>query len=62
MVMLVCYYLGCLFKKNKMFWVGYVVMFKVRCLFFSGDFGYGFYFVEIGKYYGLFDWVVLDDG
>ncbi|WP_312706879.1 MBL fold metallo-hydrolase [Stenotrophomonas sp.] len=56
------HYSGRLFEKNKTLWVGYVVKSKSRRLFFSGDSGYGPHFAEIGKQYGPFDWVALDDG
>lgn len=48
--------------RNRSLWASLALIAPARRLFFSGDSGYGPHFAEIGRRYGPFNWVALDDG
>ncbi len=48
--------------RNKALWTSYVLKTPTSQLFFGGDSGYDNHFAEIGKTYGVFDLVILENG
>jgi L-ascorbate metabolism protein UlaG (beta-lactamase superfamily) len=50
------------FKRNQTLWVSYVLQTPTMQIYMGGDSGYDSHFAEIGKKYGLFDLVVLENG
>lgn len=53
---------GRLLTRDKTLWVAFALESPERRLFFSGDSGYGPHFDEIGRRFGGFDLVALDNG
>lgn len=53
---------GRMLKSNKTLWVGFVLESNDKKIFFSGDGGYGPHFKNIGKMFGGFDLVVMENG
>jgi L-ascorbate metabolism protein UlaG (beta-lactamase superfamily) len=50
------------FVRNKALWVSFVVQTPTAKLFIGGDSGYDSHFAEIGKQFGPFDLVFLENG
>jgi L-ascorbate metabolism protein UlaG (beta-lactamase superfamily) len=50
------------FKRNQTLWVSYVLQTPTMQIYMGGDSGYDSHFAEIGKKYGVFDLVVLENG
>ncbi len=50
------------FKRNQTLWVSFAVITPNTQLFFGGDGGYDSHFEEIGKQFGKFDLVLLENG
>lgn len=50
------------FKRNKALWMSYVLQTSTSKIFIGGDSGYDNHFTEIGKEFGPFDLVILENG
>ncbi|HET7819266.1 MAG TPA: MBL fold metallo-hydrolase [Bacteroidia bacterium] len=50
------------FKRNQTLWMSYVLKCSSMQIFIGGDSGYDKHFSEIGKTYGDFDLVILENG
>jgi L-ascorbate metabolism protein UlaG (beta-lactamase superfamily) len=50
------------FKRNQALWTSYVLQTPTMKLFLGGDSGYDQHFAEIGKEFGPFDLVMLENG
>lgn len=50
------------FVRNKSIWVAFILKTPTLKLFIGGDSGYDAHFAEIGKLFGPFDLVILEDG
>jgi len=50
------------FVRNKSIWTAYVLQTPDYKIFIGGDGGYGPHFAEIGKSFGAFDLVILENG
>lgn len=50
------------FKRNKTLWVSYVLQTPSLNIYLGGDSGYDTHYVDIGKKYGPFDLVILENG
>ncbi len=50
------------FKRNGTIWSSFVLKTPGRTIFLGGDSGYDRHFAEIGKAFGPFDLVILEDG
>lgn len=50
------------FKRNKALWLSFVLQTPSSKLFIGGDSGYDAHFAEIGKQFGPFDMVFLENG
>ncbi|MEO6838621.1 MAG: MBL fold metallo-hydrolase [Ginsengibacter sp.] len=50
------------FVRNKSIWVSFVLKTPTMKIFIGGDSGYDSHFAEIGKAFGLFDLVILENG
>lgn len=50
------------FVRNKSLWVSFVLQTPTFRVFIGGDSGYDTHFAEIGKTFGAFDLVILDNG
>ncbi len=48
--------------RNRSLWVSYVLQTPTMQIFIGGDSGYDSHFVEIGKKFGTFDLVILENG
>ena len=48
--------------RNKTLWAGFAMVTSDRSVFISGDSGYGPHFAEIGRRFGGFDLVILENG
>ena len=53
---------GRAFARDKTLWTSFVLQTPTTKFFFGGDSGYSKHFAEIGKTYGPFDLVVLENG
>lgn len=49
-------------KRNKSLWMSYVLQTPSMQIFIGGDSGYDNHFDEIGKTFGTFDFVILENG
>lgn len=49
-------------NRNETLWSSFVLKTETQTLFLGGDSGYDFHFKEIGKKYGPFDYVILENG
>ena len=50
------------FKRNQSLWLSFVLKTPTQQIFIGGDSGYDTHFSEIGKKYGVFDLVILENG
>jgi L-ascorbate metabolism protein UlaG (beta-lactamase superfamily) len=50
------------FKRNQALWTSFVLKTPSMNLFIGGDSGYDTYFAEIGRTFGEFDLVILENG
>jgi L-ascorbate metabolism protein UlaG (beta-lactamase superfamily) len=50
------------FQRNKSLWVSFVLQTPTSQIFLGGDGGYDKHFAEIGKAFGVFDLVILENG
>ena len=50
------------FKRNQALWISYVLQTPTMKIFIGGDSGYDKHFAEIGKKFGPFDLVILENG
>ncbi len=53
---------GRLFKRNQTLWASYVLQTPQLRIFIGGDSGYDTHFAEIGRTFGPFDLVILENG
>lgn len=50
------------FTRNKSLWASYVLQSPSQQIYIGGDSGYDTHFAEIGKKFGVFDLVILENG
>jgi len=53
---------GRLLTRNKTLWTGFAIETTGRCIFYSGDSGYGPHFKKIGDMFNGFDLVIMENG
>jgi L-ascorbate metabolism protein UlaG (beta-lactamase superfamily) len=49
-------------QRNKSLWASFILSVKNKKFYIGGDSGYGIHFAEIGKRFGPFELVILEDG
>ncbi|OBZ09576.1 MBL fold metallo-hydrolase [Bacillus sp. FJAT-27264] len=56
------HYSGRDYRQKRTLWLSFVIEAPGKKIFYSGDSGYGPHFAEVGKQYGPFDLVILENG